>query len=241
MGLESVELVLGYEDAFRIEIPDPVAAQLLTPRDVIDHVLPRLTLTERAPCLHASAFYLVRRGFGEHLHVPRRRIRLDTALSEIVPDVDRRFTWLGLGSVLGVKLKGELGRRPWPELSRSWGVHAMLLVAVAATCVALLLVLPRVEITGSGAFWLAIVGTIGALYVGAVLTRPFKTNFPARLATVRQLVEHLTAAVPHAGKAGRHGWTSEQVEWVVRRVTMDVLGVTTFSLDDQFVRDLGVS
>ncbi|CAN5226852.1 hypothetical protein BH23GEM4_BH23GEM4_10350 [soil metagenome] len=51
----------------------------------------------------------------------------------------------------------------------------------------------------------------------------------------------MTAAVPHAGKAGRHGWTSEQVEWVVRRVTMDVLGVTTFSLDDQFVRDLGVS
>lgn len=57
-----------------------MAVQLLTPRDVVEYVLSRLALVEQAPCLHTSAFHLVRRGFGQHLRLPREAFRLDRAL-----------------------------------------------------------------------------------------------------------------------------------------------------------------
>ena len=35
MGLDLVELVLAFEDSFRLEIPDGIAEKLVTPGDVI--------------------------------------------------------------------------------------------------------------------------------------------------------------------------------------------------------------
>ena len=47
MGLDAVELIVAYEEAFGIEITDVAAARMRTPRDVIDHVLERGTSRTR--------------------------------------------------------------------------------------------------------------------------------------------------------------------------------------------------
>ena len=39
MGLDTVELVMSFEEAFGIEIPNELAAEMATPRDVRDFVL----------------------------------------------------------------------------------------------------------------------------------------------------------------------------------------------------------
>jgi acyl carrier protein len=39
MGLDAVELVIRFEEAFGIPIPDDVAASLTTPREVADYVM----------------------------------------------------------------------------------------------------------------------------------------------------------------------------------------------------------
>jgi acyl carrier protein len=39
MGLDVVELVVRFEDAFGISIPDEIAATLTTPREVTDYVM----------------------------------------------------------------------------------------------------------------------------------------------------------------------------------------------------------
>jgi acyl carrier protein len=42
MGLELVEIIIDIEQRFGIDIPDRVAGQLRTPRQLIDHVCTRL-------------------------------------------------------------------------------------------------------------------------------------------------------------------------------------------------------
>jgi acyl carrier protein len=39
MGLDTVELVMAFEARFGLDIPDTVAAELVTPRDVIDYLM----------------------------------------------------------------------------------------------------------------------------------------------------------------------------------------------------------
>ena len=48
MGLDSVELVMAFEDEFEIRIPDEVAAGMRSVRDVVDHVVAQLAAQGRA-------------------------------------------------------------------------------------------------------------------------------------------------------------------------------------------------
>lgn len=48
MGLDSVELVMEFEDAFEITIPDEDAEQMRTIRDVTDYVTARLAAAGRS-------------------------------------------------------------------------------------------------------------------------------------------------------------------------------------------------
>jgi acyl carrier protein len=47
MGLESVELVMAFEEEFGISIPDSAAAKMTTPADVIDFVHVAVSLVPR--------------------------------------------------------------------------------------------------------------------------------------------------------------------------------------------------
>ena len=49
MGLDSVSLILAFEEAFQISIPDHEAEKLRTPRDVIDCISARLEVKVQGP------------------------------------------------------------------------------------------------------------------------------------------------------------------------------------------------
>ena len=56
MGLGSVELVMGFEAAFGIVIPDAVAEEMITPRHTIDYVASSLDDQPGCSLSHAAAF-----------------------------------------------------------------------------------------------------------------------------------------------------------------------------------------
>ncbi|HEY0083801.1 MAG TPA: hypothetical protein VGB61_13490, partial [Pyrinomonadaceae bacterium] len=111
MGLDLVELVIRIEETFSIQIPDRVASELTTPKKVTDFILTQVEESQAPlPCLSQKAFYLLRRGFIQHLAVPRQQFRVNTTLRDIVPEENRVDVWKGIGSAVGAK--------KWPEMSR---------------------------------------------------------------------------------------------------------------------------
>jgi acyl carrier protein len=55
MGLDTVELVMAFEESFGIKIPNAAAETLLTPGDVIDHVIAQLQARGENPDREAVA------------------------------------------------------------------------------------------------------------------------------------------------------------------------------------------
>ena len=134
MGLDSVELVMAFEEAFGIEIPDEDAARLETPRHVMDYVAARLPVTPSGACRTQRTFYALRRGlraagvtdvelrpgtplgaFADRDAWPvlwtRARLRADR------PDWPARMPWKGFWSE-GPSTLGDLARAGSP-----WSLH----------------------------------------------------------------------------------------------------------------------
>ena len=57
MGLDGVEIIMRTEEAFGIEIPDEIAAQLLTPAALVDYVAANVALKATEECLSQQLFY----------------------------------------------------------------------------------------------------------------------------------------------------------------------------------------
>jgi acyl carrier protein len=60
MGLDSVELVMSFEEEFEIEIPDAVAEKMITVGDVVDFVMLELVRSGRE-CDPLDIFLRVRK------------------------------------------------------------------------------------------------------------------------------------------------------------------------------------
>lgn len=112
MGLDVVELVIRIEETFSIRIPDRVASELTTPRQVADFILTQVEESRvPLPCLSQKAFHLLRRGFVRHAAIPRRQFRVDATLSQMVPAEGGAQVWRELGAAVGAKR--------WPAVTRT--------------------------------------------------------------------------------------------------------------------------
>src|SRR5215204_1591900 len=106
MGLDTVELVIRFEDAFAISIPDNVAAELSTPRKVTDYVLSQVNVSSESSCVSQQSFYFLRKKFVAVLGVPREEFRPENELKRLIPFERRREKWL--------KMKNDLGATSLP-------------------------------------------------------------------------------------------------------------------------------
>jgi hypothetical protein len=90
MGLDSVEIVMAWEDAFGISIPNEEAFVLRTPRMAIDLICKMLAVGDlRGPCLTVRAFHRLRNCFVNAGSVKRGSIRLETRIKDLV----RSHSW----------------------------------------------------------------------------------------------------------------------------------------------------
>ena len=80
MGLDTVELVMRFEEDLGIDIPDAVAETLVTPRHVIDYALSRLEGTssaDGAPWTRERIAAVVRHATFDECAVPEHKYHED--------------------------------------------------------------------------------------------------------------------------------------------------------------------
>jgi len=106
MGLDGVELVMGFEEAFGIVIPDALASAMITPRHTIEYVASSLTVRPASRCLTQQVFYRLRRAFRCVL-VEDVVFRPATAIREVVG----KRGWPGLWG----KIRETADDPNWPE------------------------------------------------------------------------------------------------------------------------------
>lgn len=110
MGLDSVEIVTGWEEAFGISIADAEAEKLRTPWEAIELIASKLGAGDvpRSGCLTLRAFHRLRRSMMGAAGVQRAAVRPESRLKDLMGD-DRRIRWEMVRSDSGISLLPKLG------------------------------------------------------------------------------------------------------------------------------------
>ena len=229
MGLEAVELVIRFEEAFGIGIPDQVAAELTTPGKVTDYIFTQLTASEQSACLSQQAFYFLRKRFADALQIQHKLFSPSTRLETLIPLQQRRKVWAGI--------KSEIGTSALPDLARpTWLFFTLSLLTILTFIFSLIYTRNNFDL-GGAAFFVGLLGATLVGYGGAMLTRPLKRHFRTEHGSVGALAKYLTVHSPLTFKR-EMGWTREQVAMVVREIIIDEVGVNDFTEDSHFINDL---
>ena len=116
MSLDSVELVMSWEESFGISITDAEAETLSTARTAIDLISRKLGAvdTPASCCLTLRAFNRLRHAIATAAAVPRQQIRPDARLRDLLPRAERRAAWDTIRTVSGFSALPSLsGGRGW--------------------------------------------------------------------------------------------------------------------------------
>jgi len=125
MGMDSVELIMGWEEAFGIPLSDDEAFVLRTPRQVIDLIARKVGATDQpyAACLALRAFHRLRSSVVSVTAIDKRSVRPAARLK----DLASRRQWDGIRSKCGIQSlpnPGLFSPRTVADLIRWSVIHA---------------------------------------------------------------------------------------------------------------------
>ena len=227
MGLDLVELVVRFEHAFGIAIPDKVATELTSPRKVTDYILTQVSNGDERSCLSQQAFYFLRHQFVTVVGISPRAFSPKQQLKNLIPPQHRRETWL--------KLKSNIGESVLPSLARPFWLFASLSFLSVLTLVIASIYARQLDMGSTTSFLLGVLGAILIAYLAAVVSRPWQRNFRKGFECVGDLAKYL---VVHNPSSFKKVWTREQIAAVVKEIIVDETGVNDFTEDSHFIKDM---
>ena len=133
MGLDCVEIVLGWEKAFGIKITDEEVCSLTTPRKAMDLICSKLNATESAshPCLCMRAFHRLRNALCQAAVVCRSSVKPRSKVRALFPRDAAKEGWRVVQVNAGIADLPGLGW--WPAMSARQTVGDFALWAVATS------------------------------------------------------------------------------------------------------------
>lgn len=236
MGLDGVELVMDLEEAFGIQITDEEATNCRTPRMVIDVIFSKLKTADEHVCRSQRAFYTIRKVLIQTFGLERKSITPDMQLRDWLPRSREKEAWEQIRAVLSSQHLPGLVRPLWMTRALTATTLAIFSVTISATIrlscgVGSTLKDGILQGGVLGLFTASVFGIIAGL-----LTRPFRICIPAQFKSIRDLI-------PRGMAFDRvTGWTREEVAAVVKRLTMEQLGLreSDYTEDSRFVEDFHI-
>ena len=227
MGLDLVELAIRFEDAFGVAIPDKVASELTTPREVTDYLVTQLNVGRQTSCISQQAFYRIRRELLPLTKTLRAEFRPTVTLSQLFPAEARKEVWTEARSQMGVSVLPDLVRPRWLV----YGLNILIVVT------AIIVFIHSDGTSGNSAiaFIFSILVSGYLAYASKFVTRSLRSEFSREYTTVGELANYLALHTPHAFKKN---WTREEIAEMVRQTIIDQTGVSDFHEDSRFVQDM---
>lgn len=216
MGLEVVELILDVEATFNISVSDEEAASANTVGKLVDLIF--LKVSHASDTDSKNCFQKLRIDLSEILKIDPLKIEMEARLESLIPRKSRKQYWTAIANNLSAGKPYVYGKLKPP----SWYVCLVFLI--------IFLILIFVASFASLLEFLFI-ATPAALAVYAILYGLFRTEIPGAFKQVSDLL----AVMP------RESWTRGDVEFVVKRLVVETLGVEESEVnnDSRFIEDLG--
>jgi acyl carrier protein len=228
MGLDSVELVMEFEEAFGVELKDEEVTKSVTPRMVIDLIFSKLKTADEHVCRSQRAFYAIRKVLVETFGFERKSITPNVRFRDFIPQSQEKEAW--------EQIRAALSPRDWPALVLPRWMSQSILVLCFAVFVAgvITTILLSRHVGAAFACGIALAGLVGI--IGVIITRPSRTLIPPRFQSIRDLIPYAMTS------AQMPGWTREDVSAVVKRIVMEQLGLdeSEYTEDSRFVEDFHV-
>lgn len=101
MGLDSVELVMSWENAFGVEMTPAESQFVATPRDATTLFAVKLGARAGGPCLSQRVFHRLRRALVDVMGVKREQVRRRTWIRDLVSRAERG-RWVAVQAACGI-------------------------------------------------------------------------------------------------------------------------------------------
>ncbi len=103
MGLDSVDLLMSFEEQFEIQIPNSEAENILTINDMVDAIYNKIKINPNDTCISQLVFYRIRNDLIQ-LGISRDQITVDSKISELLKCDDLSSQWLELEQKLELNI-----------------------------------------------------------------------------------------------------------------------------------------
>ena len=114
MGLDAVEIIMGWEQAFDIKFTDAEVEKITTPKMAIKLIASKLAAKENIPdiCLQIHIDHQVQQALQAVLSLPPSQIKPTSKLHHLLPPSQRSKNWQQICSYLGVPKLPEISDIP---------------------------------------------------------------------------------------------------------------------------------
>jgi hypothetical protein len=191
MGLDSVELVMEFEEAFGIQITDEEATNIRTPRMVIDLVLSKLRKADEHVCRNQRAFYIIRKVLVRTFGLQRRSVTPDMRLRDFIPESRQKELW--------EQIKATFSPGDWPPLVvPRWMSRSLLILGLAVFVGGVIAATHSSRRIGEGlSCGVLLLGVFGILAV--LLTRPYRVCIPRHIVSIRDMIPYAITSAHMTG------------------------------------------
>jgi acyl carrier protein len=225
MGLDDLEFVMALEDTFDITFEDNEIGKMKTPRQTVELITSKISMSDSNVCLSQRSFHLIRVFLQKKYNIERKNIRLTSTINDRIPFVNGKKLWK--------ELKASCQFYLLPDLERPhWMIWLIILVSVSIpTYITIYYRSP-----------ICIVLLPLCLFLLFFLSRPFKTHIPKQYKSLKDLILFIIGNNPERFGTDNKGWTRERIRAVVKDVLYEKAGIYNleYKEDENFYEYYGL-